>query len=296
MASRSRPKLGDLARRNSRKYKRDKLGRFAHTASNAQRARVENRQPGGGPSHTVAENITGVEGLPRPARRAWRDAVDAIAAVHGTDRRLPELPIHAYEGDPTDGVQGAYVYDRLTGEPGYFQLNVHGTALESVIVHELGHMVDSQVLGSQGPFSSTEERGTGQTLGAWWRTTADSEPVRSLSRMLIHNPDRDGPWSQLTLADGRNARWNPESDYAQYLVDPREVFARAYAQWIATESGNAALLRQIRKEVVTSESPSWTLKPGSNPPFYPLQWTDEEFQPIASEMRRIFGDLNLLRS
>ena len=66
-----------------------------------------------------------------------------------------------------------------------------------------------------------------------------------------------------------------------YLTDVEELWARSYAQWIALHGGEETL----RTQVVQSR--------GSDPrvAVHSAQWHDDDFEPIADEVTRLFRRL-----
>jgi len=65
---------------------------------------------------------------------------------------------------------------------------------------------------------------------------------------------------------------------------PKEVFARAYAQWVAWRSGNREMRAQVDR-ALRATVPTANL----------LQWDYEEFAPIAEAMDALFEDMGWLK-
>jgi transposase len=116
------------------------------------------------------------------------------------------------------------------------------------MVHEVGHVLDHLAIGSPGSFASISEDILTPVLEKLKQTKA-----------------------YLALSK------NPRVDHS-YLLNPKELWARAYAQYIAVRSGDARLLKDL-KLVRNSILPD-------------RQWTDEEFEPIAQEIDKAFEKLN----
>ena len=66
-----------------------------------------------------------------------------------------------------------------------------------------------------------------------------------------------------------------------YLLSPNEVWARAYAQWLALRSQNSDLLKGIAD----------ARRLGAADPYAGRQWEDADFEPIAKEIDAIFKKL-----
>lgn len=122
-------------------------------------------------------------------------------------------------------------------------------------VHELGHFLDHRGLGSdRARFASVVDGDYASLMQA----IENSQARRRLTD-LKNEPDAD-----LT--------------HLSYLTDPRELFARAYSQWIATESADEQLLEQVSQL--------------THP--VPYQWDDEDFTPIRDAFRIVFKKAGLL--
>lgn len=64
----------------------------------------------------------------------------------------------------------------------------------------------------------------------------------------------------------------------QYALKTEEAWARAYAQYIATKSGNAAMLAELnaaRNRIVDGR-------------YFATQWADEDFEPIMDAIDELF--------
>ena len=73
---------------------------------------------------------------------------------------------------------------------------------------------------------------------------------------------------------GRQRAFGPDPTTIDYLLEPRELFARVYAQYVATASGEVTLLRQldeIRSDTLTGR-------------VYHQQWTTDDFLPVSRAM------------
>ena len=118
-----------------------------------------------------------------------------------------------------------------------------------VVSHEFGHFIDWKVLGNPndnvaGNFSRS--LGASRLMGA----IHDSNPVKVIGR-------------------------GPSGQRRDYLLNRRELFARAYAQYIAIKSGDEETLAGLKKYLSDRKTKNW-------------QWSDAEFEPIAEQFDGIF--------
>jgi hypothetical protein len=121
-------------------------------------------------------------------------------------------------------------------------------------IHEAGHFIDLEGIGAKGNFASVSgEPDMREVMAAIERT----EAVKHLRGLL------GGATPGL-------------GGYYQYLLDPRELWARAYAQFIAQRSGFAALRRDLRK---ATEAEAWR------------QWERSDFAPVDAAIEVMFRKL-----
>lgn len=229
-----------------------------------QRAYVETGGDPIGPGTKVQKGVT-----------AARKRIDE---VHASPDGMPAIPIQQTSGEKT---LGAYRYTTRAGDAMDLNVSSAKSTQSSVFTHEFGHYFDHQDFGKARSFSSVEAANgvPDAALKEWWDAVSESEAVKTLQGL---RPRKDNPVLKLThvMDDGRVIDLRVDHDYVRYLLDPREVFARSYAQWIATETGDASMLKEI-------------LEDGTFGP-YPGQWSEEDFAPIAKAFRKVFKAAGLI--
>lgn len=210
---------------------------------------------------TVAKVVTQLGGKPRradgvaskvsPAPRNTKaanaqldDMLDAIEAVHG-DGPLRQSLLR--QGEGSSGYYASRSSEIKWGKKGLWAQQ---------IVHEIGHKIDFEALPGQGLL----HRQPWPEVKAFWEAVNKSAAVADLRR-----PEHYKDFTRK---------------YMRYLNEPVELWARAYAQFIAEESGNPRLVESIQKR-------------RDNYPGYPpsSQWTSEDFAPIRESMKSIFQRL-----
>jgi hypothetical protein len=169
-----------------------------------------------------------------PHRREVETAIKSIDRVH-RDGQLEALPIIGQTGGTSFGV---YQFDRrgVPRQIGVRAADDHWPGLTAA--HEIGHFLDHQVLGRRGQFASV------------------SHPDLEQFRQAVHASRAVAEIQKL----GRRQR--------AYFMEGYELWARAYAQYIAKKSGDPLLLAQLDK--VRSGKQPWR------------QWSDEDFAPIEA--------------
>lgn len=185
------------------------------------------------------------------AQAAVREAGDAIGAVIQIPNpvKLVELP------DADTATARLLQTDEIAIHPD------SGTqTLANVVTHEYGHYIDRIVLGD------------GES---YWSETASIEPD-SLWQALRETPTMQAVRNdEFKLLEG-------DSQTRNYFLQGREMFARAFHQYIAIRSENPLLLAEIRYL--------------QNDSLLSFQvWQDAEFAPIAARFDRLFAERGLSR-
>lgn len=193
-------------------------------------------------SDALENQVTG------PTGKAVATGLALIDKAHD-DGALPRIPITREVPGRANGV---YV-SKASGRPVRIGVSTAGTNKIMTTTHEVGHFIDHHALDVAGRFASESS----PLLAAWRRVVRESAAFRAIEE-------------QLAIATPQTRRW------FEYIADPTELWARAYAQYIATRTGNAAMLAEIA-----------TIR--ALPKVGPLlQWTAEEFAPIAREIDEVF--------
>ncbi|HEY8898881.1 MAG TPA: phage minor head protein [Chthoniobacterales bacterium] len=211
-------------------------GKLAKTAAGATPA--PGAVPGRQRSAPVSAALS-VQGGPQ-IRQIVKTTLAAIDAVHD-DGALPKIAVDAKTGKTA---LGEYRF-RHDGSAGGIGVRISGPWPRLTAAHEIGHFLDHQVLGKAGRFAS-DAGGLAGIMAAAGKSQAVGEIIAS------HLPMK------------RKA----------YFLQRHEIFARAYAQWIALRSGDKELLRDL--DAVSQSLESWR------------QWDEHDFAPIAQAMDAFF--------
>jgi SPP1 gp7 family putative phage head morphogenesis protein len=171
-----------------------------------------------------------------------RRALNAIDSVHD-DGQLPKIPIDSKAGRHL----GVYLYYTATGHSGRIGVKKAGPWQHMTVAHEIGHFLDHQALVKPGEFASE----LSHELEHFRHAALNSEAVKAIHQSPgISNKMRD------------------------YFTSAKEIWARAYAQYVAQKSEDGAMLAELHK-IQKSVQP-WR------------QWTDEDFKPISHAIDTLF--------
>lgn len=200
-----------------------------------------------------------------------QEVLATIDAVH-TDGQLPTIPITSYSrGAGTSGNVSAGGYratvdaqtGQLTGSLS-IDLNSHERAARAVrntLTHEIGHFLDHRAFGAGDDLATR----AGDPAFAEWRRAVDA--TNHIAQL------KDAARTGTITANGVTYR-GLGVGYFKYLLEPHEVWARSYAQYVAEVSGNPGMLAEIAGERGNRR--------------YPSQWTESDFAPVRAAIENLF--------
>jgi len=182
--------------------------------------------------------------------------------VHG-DGPLPDIEIVSSTGD-----SGDYVYSGRDNRALRIELMpLGGPHPHLTLVHEIGHFLDHQTLGTKNTFASVNGE-IPNVMGA----IAQSASIRGLMRRQGRKVANIDVWP------GRRQRESIDPGNVAYLLAPQEQFSRAYTQFIVVRSGDTTMLQQLNR---IRSNP---LRQG----LYYEYWSDEDFAAIAEALDALF--------
>jgi hypothetical protein len=205
----------------------------------------------------LEETISVEKGLlDRKARQEVKEAISIISGVHG-DGVLPQMMvlIRRFFSNPTKA-------GHLTATPSPAaapELIVSPDAKDVLwtAIHEIGHLLDNQGLHTPSDDRLFASQGQPELKGL----------MRAIRNTRTYHE---------ILARSRQAR-------TDYFVRPQELFARAYTQFIAEESGDARLAARLAaiQEGRMEDLNVWKES----------QWNPAQFAAIREEMREVLKQL-----
>jgi hypothetical protein len=220
----------------------------APTAPPLQSPPVQPARTDGAP---VSHALTPTTGPKARTTQVYNETLAAIDSVHG-DGQLPAIPLKQTRKQRT---LGAY-WRTHTGQPVKIDLSSQGGHPHLTLAHEIGHFLDHAGIGSASGFATDAD----DRLNGWRAAVRQSKAVQQIQAHRGLYPD---------------AR-----RYQRYLASAKEVWARSYAQYIATRSDSALLKRELREEQQrATDSP------------LPRQWADDDFVDIAQAFDDLFLEL-----
>lgn len=190
-------------------------------------------------------------------------AVDQVLDVpQGT---LSPIPIGQARSNA--GYNGQFSYFKNNGKPYQILLKSNGPHPELTIIHELGHFIDMDGIGMKGGFASSTSQ-----LSDWKSAVFNSQAYQDLKSIKAVG----------SLLNANGVRIPADIDYLNYVLTPKELFARSFAQYISTKSGDTILLQQL--DNIRAEIGYGT-----------VQWSDSDFAPIAKTFDTLFKSIGWLK-
>ncbi len=197
-----------------------------------------------------------------------RRALDIIRRIHG-DGQIPPISVREWRfADHPAALEYDHNDDGTIRPRGILV----GFGLEYSahdVIHEIGHLLDwaigRKVYASQ----------SNHPLLAKWREAVES--TTTIRRLRALDGQKTMIWrGEEIMVDQKEITYQP---------NPTEMFARTYAEFIASVSGDIQVKNEIGQEV------SHFLRQRQ----YPRQWNNEEFEPIALAFKQLFATLKWVR-
>lgn len=194
------------------------------------------------PPHGAPAKIPGVTDVPvsdaltldvSPTRskygRDLKAALDVLDSVH-TDGLLPRIPLKNMSSNQALG----WYKRTLPNEAIEIAIDKSGTGREAKLWHAVGHFLDNQAL-YKGPLNVAQPFASEAAITPEW---AAYHAAVDASENMIFKRSAVG---QSTVVNSLGLKAAVDQSHLAYLLRPRETFARAYAQYIAVESGNGGV-------------------------------------------------------
>lgn len=187
-----------------------------------------------------------------PVKGYVDDALAAIDSVH-TDGTLPQTTVN---GD----MRGTRYLGFYSSSEDLVAVSSTGPWPRLTAAHEFGHMLDYKGIPGAGA-TSLGASATDNPMHGWWTAITSTEAYKQLLDVAPLLPPR--------------AR--------AYVLNPKELWARSYAQFIATEAGDATLGAELDAMLAHQVNAKRRL--------IPLQWQPDDFTVVAEAIQALIVDL-----
>lgn len=204
----------------------------------------------------ITPKLRTASGVSKRAEAAKERALQAIEKIHG-DGPLEEIPFKQTRRGSANASYNPYADTR-----GIILKKINGG--EVSVVHEIGHWLDHEAfyIGTSAKKSLPPVRTQGQMFREIEKTFGSYGPE--------FEEFRDAFKASASYAKIENAAMSSSSK--DYLLSSHEGFARAYSQWIAQQSGDKGMIKEIEDSLGN----------------YYGQWEWDDFSLISVAISNIF--------
>jgi hypothetical protein len=199
-----------------------------------------------------------------------RRAVKILNGVHGDGalerlKVIKDVTLESHSDGP-----GLAAYDRYidTDEPLGWAVNPKRKWKGIHLFHEVGHALDHQMLGTPLVYASDAKH---PELKSWRSAVEQSRLYQGLVAL------RDLEFATIRR-QGRTVIEPITPATVEYYLRPKELFARSYAHYVASTSGDNVTLRQLAALRGTPD----------NQLVYNDAWDDDDFESIAQAFEALF--------
>jgi hypothetical protein len=197
-----------------------------------------------------------------------RRALDIVRRIHG-DGRIPPISVKEWRFADHPAALEYDENDDGTIRPREIKLSFGLEYSAHDVIHEIGHLLDFAI----------------------GRTAYGSQSNHLLLRQWRDAVENTATIQRLRALDGQKTMiWRGQEELIDqeeitYLLNPTEMFARTYAEFIASVSNDLRIKSEIGERV------SHSLRKRQ----YPRQWNNDEFEPIALAFKQLFARLGWVR-
>ena len=213
--------------------------------------------------------------------KAVHDTVNTINSVH-SDGKLTSIPI---EMNNSKKFKGSFEVDPIFEKAKVIKIKRDGATPHMTTAHEIGHNLDFQAIGRSGAFGDT---GTTFNRKKDAKVKAKFEELQKAmndSNAISALRDRAQGSPVKVKKGGKTLEYKSDKRYSEYMLEGREMFARGYAQYIATKSGD----KKMKTELASMRKKDKKAKIN-----YHRQWEDDDFKIISKSFDDLFVELGWL--
>lgn len=237
-----------------------------------------------------------------------------MVTVYGGRGRVPKLPWYGskagYLNEFPEGAERlGLVQGNEAGSTTAILLSRDGDHFS--IAHEFGHYLDNRLKAERGAVvgKNMSESGTGPVTGIMGAIKG-SKNYQALLRSKEWSEENAGIRTEYgdTIEEYETStrmRYGKpgiqiDPNFNDYVLEDRELFARAYSQYIAVKTGDSDMMASLdyirspegayggRNQVATLAPSAMYSEFWQNMPELPTQWDDADFEPVAREFDRFF--------
>lgn len=194
--------------------------------------------------------------------RIMKRTTEAIDSVHG-DGILKPIPLDA---KAPRNAYGALSRNRFTNKAVKISVKARGHHPHMTLAHEMGHWLDLSAIGPKDNVFGTEL----EVMRPVLKLIKESKATRQIQTVLDSGKILD--------KEGIEHMLHPDFyGHIEYLLSDKELWARAYAQYIALKSGDITMRAELKAMLELTDHK-----------ILHKQWLDDDFLPIAKGIDELF--------
>jgi len=246
-----------------------------------------------------AEQVVTLAGTPEDVEKAADTALKAMATLHGmpAEMGLNRLKVRDYRPEVDDRrFKGkGFVFGFYSSREDLVTTRTEVAFAGHTLAHEFGHWIDAtisrrakrEVFDGVNPDLAQFDAAVRKSKTVAWIEDRLDKWREKLKRLLKEKArleeagkgDEDF-WKEYNK---RIELAKDAVEYAEYLLSPEELWARAYSFWVCRDGGSAALKKDLADK---------RTREGENSPHH---WTAEDFKPVEAEIKAVFDKLGWTR-
>jgi hypothetical protein len=201
--------------------------------------------------------------IEKSIKKVFNFSIDKIDSIHKSHFDFLSILVQE-SNDPY--FRGALLYDEKTGVPYCLEISRHNGEKPITIFHEIGHLIDLMAVGIPGHLESKVSEGVFSKLLECAKNTTEISKIESaLSSGKIEISGIQLPLPPRTRST------------LEYLLQPHEIVARSYAQYIVEKTKSRKLNRMLDTRRNNSK--------------FGEQWSTEQFAPLLVEWDNILNSI-----
>ena len=200
--------------------------------------------------------------IQKPLKKVFNQSVDFIDNVHQSHINFKNVDVI----ETSDRYYNGSIQYDSAGIP--FAMNICRNASEKhiTIFHEIGHLIDLVGVGTPGQFESRTANGLFTRLLHLAQATPEIMKINDmLASKVIQIGGNNLPLPANTL------------NRLTYLIDPAEIVARSYAQFIVEKSRSKKLVKMLQNRKKDNK--------------FGEQWSETNFRPLLLEWNNILNSI-----
>jgi hypothetical protein len=196
----------------------------------------------------------------------------AIDEVHG-DGVLPKIPVQRMSTKNVHGVYQHTIEHTAQGRVDkalFIAISDQGPNPRLTMAHEAGHFLEYEAIPGRSD-DGWRDWQADPLMAEWRAAVLQSDAVQSLKEL------RRTPTVTVD-----NLVYQIPKSHLNYLLQDNELWARSYAQYVATRTTDTEVRRELETKLAEIEAEDVKLR---------SQWTPEDFGPVAAAIDKLFAGL-----